>query len=163
MKFEDRHVFAKPMAAVLKMFGDRAYFEKKYKALPGVKDFEVLECETKGKKFRIKHRSLQKSDIPLPDFAKKFIAEHNTVIQQDSWDLETGAGRLDIEVKGVPIKISADMQVSADRQGCVNDFVWSVSSGIPLLGGKLERILSDDIKAKSAADAALSNKLLKDY
>ncbi len=163
MKFEDKHAFSKPAASVLKMFSDRAYFEKKYGALKGVKDFEVLECETLGTRFRIKHRSMQKSDIQMPDFAKKFMAEYNTVTQQDSWDTATGVGRLDIEIKGVPMKITADMKVSGDAKSATNAFIWNVSCSIPLIGGKLERALADDIKAKSKADAALSNTLLKGY
>lgn len=162
MKFEDKQTFSKPAAALLKMFSDRAYFEKKYTTMPGVKDFEVLECESKGTKFRIKHKSMQKSDIPLPDFAKKFMSEHTAVVQQDSWDTATGIGHLDIELKGVPVKITAEMKVAGDKKAS-NTFQWNVSCAIPLLGGKLEKIIAEDIRAKSAADAAFSDKLLKDY
>lgn len=163
MKFEDTHKLNKPAASVLKMYSDRGYFEKKYATLAGVKDFEILECETSGNKFRIKHRSQQKSDTSaLPEFARKFLAEYNTVVQQDTWDLASGTGRLEIEIKGVPIKISADMKVSG-TPNATNAFNWNVSCSIPLLGGKLEKFIVDDIRTKSAADAILSNKMLADY
>ncbi len=163
MKFEDTHHLNKPAASVLKMYSDRKYFDKKYATLAGVKDFEILECETAGNKFRIKHRSQQKSDTSaLPDFARKFLAEYNTVIQQDTWDLASGVGRLEIEIKGVPIRISADMKVSGTPKA-TNAFNWNLSCGIPLLGGKLEKFIAEDIKTKSAEDAVLSNKLLADY
>lgn len=162
MKFEDKHSYAKPAASLLKMYSDRSYFEKKYAAMAGVKDFEVLECETVGTKFRIKHRSMQKSDISLPDFAKKFMAEYNAVVQQDSWDTATGVGRLEVELKGVPIKLSADMKVTGDKTA-TNTLSWTVSCAIPLLGGKLEKALAEDIKEKAKADAVVSAKLLKDY
>lgn len=162
MKFDDLHKLNKPAASVLAMYSDRAYFERKYKTLDGVKDFEILECEAKGDSFRIKHRSQQRSDIPMPDFAKKILGEYNSVVQQDTWNLKTGVGRLEIELKGVPLKISADMKVAgADK--ATNTFNWVVSCGIPLLGGKLEKLIADDIRAKSAADMVLSNKLLADY
>jgi len=162
MKFDDQHKLNKPAASVLAMYSDRAYFERKYKTLDGVKDFEIIECEAKGDTFRIKHRSQQRSDIPMPDFAKKFLGEYNSVVQQDTWNLKTGVGRLEIELKGVPLKISADMKVAgADK--ATNTFNWNVSCSIPLLGGKLEKLIADDIRAKSAADMLLSNKLLADY
>jgi hypothetical protein len=162
MKFDDKQAFAKPAATVLKMFSDRAYFEKKYASMASVKGFVILECEHSGTRFRIKHSSQQKSDIPMPDFAKKFMGEYSTVVQQDSWDTATGVGRLDIEIKGVPVKITADMKVAGDKTAS-NVFAWNVSCSIPLLGGKLEKLIAQDILAKSAADSTLSNKLLKDY
>lgn len=162
MKFEDKQVLSKPAATVLKMYTDKAYFVKKYAAMPGAKEFEILECETSGTKFRIKHKSQQRSDITVPDFAKKFMAEYNTVIQQDTWDTATGVGRLDIEIKGMPIKVSADMKVTGDKTA-TNTLTWNISCSIPLLGGKLEKILADDIREKAKADAALTNSLLKDY
>lgn len=163
MKFEDQHQFAKPPATLLKMFTDRAYFERKYKALPGISDFTVLECETQGTKFHITHRSSQKADIPLPDFAKKFVSDSMVVTQTDRWDTATGVGRLEVSVKGMPMKISADMKVEASGKGSTNSFVWNVSAGIPLIGGKLEKLLAEDIRTKSVTDLAETTKILKDY
>jgi hypothetical protein len=162
MKFDEQLRLNKPAETVLKMYSDRAYFERKYARLDGVKDFEVLECEKKGDSFRIKHRSLQRSDIAVPDFAKKFLGEYSTVTQTDTWNLKTGTGRLDIELKGVPLKISADMKVSG-TPNATNQFVWQISCAIPLLGGKLEKLIADDVRAKVAADETLSNLLLADY
>jgi len=162
-KFDDLHRLNKPAASVLKMYSDRGYFEKKYAQLSGVKDFEILECETRGTTFRIKHRSQQKSDTSsLPEFARKFLAEYNTVVQQDTWDIAAGTGRLEIEIKGVPIKISADMKVTGSPNA-TNAFNWVISCSIPLLGGKLEKFIVDDIRTKSSADAVLSNQLLAGY
>lgn len=162
MKFDDKHQYDAPAATLLKMYSDREYFAKKYAAMPGVKGFEVLECEKSGTKFRIKHRTQQRSDIPLPEFAKKFFAEYNTVIQQDSWDTATGLGQLEIELKGVPIKLSAAMKVTGDKIA-TNTLSWNVSCPIPLLGGKLEKVIADDIREKALVDAEHSRKLLKDY
>jgi hypothetical protein len=162
MKFEDKHTFSKPAATVMKMFSDRAYFERKYQEL-GVDDLEILECEKSGTKFRIKSRFKVKNDAPLPDFAKKFIGEKNTVTQQDTWDTSSMTGRLDIEVKGVPVKVSCDMSLKADGAGSANHLKWNVSCGIPLIGGKLESVLSDDIKSKAKADVAATRKILADY
>lgn len=162
MKFDEVHTLNKPAASVLKMYSDRAYFERKYASLDGVKDFEILECETRGDTFRIKHRTQQRTDIPMPDFAKKVLGEYNVVTQQDTWNLKTGVGRLEVELKGVPLKISADMKV-AGSPNATNTFNWVVSCSIPLLGGKLEKLIADDIRAKSAADVRLSNTLLAAY
>ena len=162
MKFEDKHSFDKPAATVIKMFSDRAYFERKYKDL-GAWDIEVLECDKTAKKFRIKCRLTLKSDAPLPDFAKKFLGESSTVTQQDSWDLEKMTGRLDIEIKGAPVKACADMTLKNEGKGSANTLKWNISCGIPLIGGKLEGLVAEDIRIKSRADQTVSKKILADY
>ena len=162
MKFDDKHSFDKPASAVIKMFGDRAYFERKYKDL-SFWNIEVLEHEKSATKFRIKVRYTTKNDAPIPDFAKKFLGESTQVTQQDAWDLDRKTGRLDIEIKGVPVKATADMVLKDEGKGSANNLKWNVSCGIPLVGGKLEKVVADDIQAKSKADIAASRKILADY
>ena len=161
MKFDDKHSFDKPAATVIKMFSDRAYFERKYKELK-VDDLEVLECEKSGNKFRIKCR-YKITNNAIPDFAKKFMGDKSTVTQQDAWDTGSMTGKLDIEIKGAPVKVSADMTLKNEGAGSANNLKWNVSCGIPLIGGKLEAVVSDDIKARAKSDIAASRKILADY
>ena len=162
MKFDDKHAFDKSAATVLKMFSDRAYFERKYKDLGGW-DIEVLECEKTATKFRIKCRYSMKSNVPLPEFAKKFVPDTASITQVDAWDLKTMTGRLEAEIKGAPVKVAADMTLKADGKGSANHLKWNISCGIPLIGGKIEKIVADDIQAKAAADISVSRKILADY
>jgi hypothetical protein len=155
MQFTDTHKFDKPAATVLKMFSDRAYFERKYKEL-GFSNVEVLECTNDGKKFRIKARYSAPLDAPLPDFARKFFAAANVITQSDSWDLEKKTGRLEAEIRGVPVKVFADMKLA-------NTLKWNLSCGIPFIGGKLEEFVGSDVKAKGKADMAKSREILKNY
>jgi hypothetical protein len=162
MKFDDKHSFGKPAATVIKMFGDRSYFERKYKEV-GAWDIEVLEHEKTDKQFRIKVRYTMKSEAGLPDFAKKFIGDSSVITQTDAWDLVKKTGRIEAEIKGAPVKVSAEMSLRDEGQGSANLLKWTVSCGIPLLGGKLEKIISEDIQAKSRNDLAVSRKLLAGY
>lgn len=162
MQFADKHTFDQPAATVLKMFSDKAYFERKYKEL-GFRDIQVLEHSVDAKRFRIKVRYTAPNSAPLPDFAKKFLGETNTVVQSDAWDLERKTGRLEAEIKGVPVKVSADMRLADEGAGSANTLKWSLSCGIPLIGGKLEQVVAGDIKAKGAADLAKSREILKGY
>jgi hypothetical protein len=142
MKFEDRHLLNKPAATVIKMYGDQKFFERKYKDI-GAWDIVVLECDKSDKKFRIKCRySIKSSNPNIPAFATKFVGDSSTITQTDTWDLIAKTGRLDVEIKGVPVKVGADMV---------------------LIGGKLEQLIVDDIKSKSAQDVAVTVKILADY
>lgn len=162
MKFDLKHTYDKPAAAVLKMYSDRSFFERKYKEI-GAWDIEVLEHEKSEKRFRIKCRFSTKNDAPLPDFAKKFLGESTVITQTDTWDLSAATGRLEIEIKGAPVKVSADMALKNAGAGSTNEMKWNVSCGIPLIGGKLESVVSDDIKAKSKSDEKASRKILASY
>ena len=162
MQFNDKHSFDKPAATVLKMFSDKAYFERKYREL-GFKDIQVLEHASDGRKFRIKVRYAAPNSAPVPDFAKKFLGETNVVTQTDTWDLEKKTGRLEAEIKGVPVRVGADMKLADEGAGSSNTLKWNLSCGIPFVGGKLEEFVGSDIQAKGKADMAKSREILKGY
>jgi hypothetical protein len=162
MQFNDKHSFDRPAATVLKMFSDKAYFERKYKEL-GYTNIEVLEHAVDAKKFRIKVRYSAPNSAPVPDFAKKFLAATNQVTQSDTWDLERKTGRLEAEIKGVPVKVAADMKLADEGSGSANTLKWNLSCGIPLIGGKLEQIIGSDIQSKAKTDIAKSREILKGY
>lgn len=161
-KINLEHKFNKSVAKVWAMYTDRAFFEKKY-AATGCSNIEVLDYKSSEKGFSITVRYDSKSDAPVPDFAKKFMAERITVTQTDSWDAATKTGKITTELKGVPMKLSAEMKLEAAGKGTVNKMAWTLSCGIPLVGGKLESILSEDVKIKSARDEQASLKLLEGY
>lgn len=156
------HRFNKGLEHVWAMYNDRDFFVKKYRE-NGFTDIEVLDYKKTDKGFSITVRYNAESDAPLPEFAKKFMASTITVTQTDSWEFASKKGRIVTEIKGMPMKVSAEMQLEAAGSGAVNKMVWTLSAGIPLIGGKLEALLAEDIKVKSAKDQAASAKLLEAY
>ena len=162
MQFTDTHKFDKPAATVIKMFSDKAYFERKYREL-GFKNIEVLEHKVDAKRFRIKVRYSAPNSAPIPDFAKKFLGENNLITQSDTWDLEKKTGRIEAEIRGVPVKVVADMKLADEGAGSANTLKWDLSCGIPFIGGKLEEVVAGDIKGKSKTDLAKSREILKGY
>lgn len=162
MKFDDKQVLDKPSAAVIKMYVDRKFFERKYKEI-GATNITVLEHEKSDTKFRIKCSYTLPSSPKMPGFVTKFIGNTTPVVQEDSWDIEKKTGRLNIEIKGAPVKISCDMLLKDEGKGASNNLKWTISSSIPLIGGKLEAFIADDIKDKAKADLAATKKILADY
>jgi len=83
--------------------------------------------------------------------------------QEDVWDLETANGRLSIEIRNAPIRMSAAMRVVEEKGGCVNVLQWTLNCPVPLIGSKLEQMLATEMHNKAAADLDISRRLLTDY
>ncbi|MGQ0699331.1 MAG: DUF2505 domain-containing protein [Panacagrimonas sp.] len=162
MKFEERHSFDQPAATVMKMYADRAFFDRKYQALAAI-ECELLDHQLSVDRALVKYRLVMKSDAPLPEVAKKILGENVKMTQQDAWNLAKRTGRIDIEIKGAPIKVFADMRLIEENGKGVNVQNWTVSCGIPLVGGKIEAAIAEDIRIKSKRDLAASRKIIPDY
>ena len=116
-----------------------------------------------GSQFSITCRYEAPSDAPIPGFAKKFMGQTNVVTQTDRWDTGTMTGELTAEIEGLPATVSAEMELVDDGDGSTNTLSWTIKCGIPLVGGKIEKLVAEDIRAKSGADVAKSSEILADY
>jgi hypothetical protein len=162
MKFEERHSFEQPVDTVMRMYADKAFFDRKYKEI-GAIECELLDHQKTDTRFSVKYRLVMKSDAPLPEVAKKIMGDTVKMVQQDAWDLGKRTGRIEIDIKGAPLKVSADMKLVDEGGKGVNVQSWNVSCSIPLIGGKIEAAIAEDIKAKSKRDLAVSRKIILDY
>ncbi len=160
-QFDDTQTFTQDADTVMRMFCDRSYFERKYQQT--AESYEILECEQTADHFRIKARLKMRSSAPLPGFAKKFVAETMTVVQEDSWDANTRRGQLSVEIAGAPVSIQADMALVEQGEGAANKMHWTVTCKVPLVGGKLEKLIADDIRQKAPRDLEVSRELVADY
>lgn len=161
MNFEETYRYARDADTVMRMFSDRAYFERKYERT--TLSYEVLEHERSDDHFRIRCKLTMPSHVPLPGFAKKVLGETMTVVQEDVWDLSTRKGQLKIEMHGAPISINAEMSLEQGENGGENHVQWQINSRVPLIGGKIAKLVADDIQAKSPGDVEISNELLAEY
>ena len=162
MKFDEIHEFDRSSDDVLNMFTNKDYFVRKYEGL-GYTGVEVLDHQSDDRGFSIKVRYEAPSDAPVPGFAKKFLGQTSVVVQTDSWDREAKTGRLQAEIQGLPAKVHAEMSLRDNGDGCVNELDWTISCGIPLVGGKIERLVAEDIQSKGVRDLSLSQSLLAEY
>lgn len=159
MKLSLKQEFATTPEDMIVRYASREFFEKKYAAL-GAQNIQVLDMQHTADQFSIQVRFDIKSDAPMPDMAKKLIGETSTVTQRDSWNLKAKTGRIDCEIKGLPGKVSAEMKLLAGGKGVINQLDWEIKCSIPLIGGKIEGMVAEDIKAKSARDAVVTAQVL---
>lgn len=162
MQFEERHAFDASVETVMRMYTDRRFFDRKYQAVKAL-EAELLAHVAEPDLFSVRYRLVMTSDAPVPDVVRKFIGETVRLEQLDRWVPSTRRGRLEIDIKGVPVKVGADMQLVEEDGRAVNVQRWSVTCGIPLVGSKIEAVLSEDIRVKSRRDLEASRQLIREY
>lgn len=162
LKQQARLAYAEHSDAVIRMFTDPDYFRRKYE-IQGAEDIELLEHRQQGDQFSVQFQRSVPAEVPLPSFARKFVPGLMTVIQRDSWDAAAKTGRLDIELKGVPGQMHCEMELVDTSGGCELVLNWAISANIPLVGGKLEKVLWEDLQKKMASDAAVGAELIRNY
>jgi hypothetical protein len=88
------------------------------------------------------------------------MPERTHVVQTVTWDLAKNAGQIEVESKGSPVTIQGRMQLRDRQGGCTNTITWNVSCSIPLLGGRIEKLLVDGMGRKARHDEEVTRKLL---
>ena len=154
-----------PAAAetVMKMVIDKRYFERKYQALE-VADFAITNHQLSSEAFSIDFRFRAAGATNIPDFAKRFVGDAIRVKQTERWQIAQRKGSIDIDIAGAPVSVHADMQLSAKgaKQSTLR-LDWTVRCGVPLLGGKVEKLIAEDVRRRAEADGAISARIVGEY
>lgn len=163
MQFEDSFDFEYSASAIMRMYSDRDYFVKKYRALDGCEP-EVLDCREEGERFSITVRHpLDANELPLPDFLRKRAGNRLMLHQTDAWHIPTRTGRVEIEFESLPVAIGIDMHLVERDAGARHHLTFDVKADIPLLGKKLEGAMQEPLKHQMHVDLEQTSRLAADY
>lgn len=149
--------FEKNKDTVLEAFCDPAFFEQ-HQTLLGSKDFELLSHDDDGTRCTTKFRYLADSDVPA--FAKKVLGDTAEVEHTEVWDRSTASGEVTIKVATMPGSMVCNVSLEEDGEGCRKNFDWEVKVKLPLVGGKIEKVVVADIEGKKVPDQVAVNKVL---
>lgn len=162
MKEKKEAHFPRGADVVIRMFTDEDYFLKKYE-MTGATNIELINVTHEGDQFSIEVRRDMPADVPLPGFAKKFVSDTMAVVQKDNWDTSSLTGRLDIDIKGLPVDVGCNMKLVDGGDSATLQLEFEANSSVPLLAKKIERLILDDILAKFDADTSAGVELLANY
>ena len=158
--FTNEQRYDQSVAHVLAKYIDTEFLSKKYAAL-GRQDIAVLERKVTPQQAHMRVTYSDTAGMELPEFAKKLMPERTQVVQSVTWDLAKQVGTIEVESKGTPVTIQGRMQLKDNGQGgCTNTVTWNVSCSIPLLGGKVEKLLVEGLSRKAKKDEEVSRQLL---
>lgn len=157
--FDDEQRYTQSVDTVLARYTDPAFLQRKYETL-GRQDIRLLEHTRDARRVRLRFAYTEAVDFKAPDFARRFLPERQQIEQTSEWDLAKKTASLKVDVTGSPATLNATLRLAAAGKGCVNHIAWKVGVAVPLLGGKLEKLLVEGIRAKAAHDAEVTQRLL---
>ena len=142
---------------VYAMLADPAFRERVSLAREVV-SFDVTLTPT-GTGFTLVNDQVQPT-AGLPAFAKKFAGETTKAIQREEWDSHDH-GTLTIETPGKPTSMSGTITLTASGGGTVERVELEIKAKVPLIGGKLESLMADQVRGGMDVEQQVGEAWLK--
>jgi uncharacterized protein YndB with AHSA1/START domain len=140
MRIRHQLTYAAPPDEVHRMLTDPAFRERVCEALDTL-DHDVTVREAgSGATVRI---DMAQRVRGVPGFARKVVGEQTRVVQTETWT-DARHARLRLEIPGKPGHVEGDIVLEGGpgSSGTVETFTGEVTVSVPLVGGKLESVVS---------------------
>lgn len=162
MKFRETIRHCLPAGRLLSAYANPAFYPAKY-AATDARDIRVLDTGDDDGRFHIRVSRTVPAEIPLPAFARGWFPGEITLVQTDRWDRGSGTGSVEIEFVGLPVRIDCGLKLAEADGAMVETLDFEIRVDVPLLGGKLARLLAEDLQLKFAKDTEVTLALLPEF
>jgi uncharacterized protein YndB with AHSA1/START domain len=142
MKFRHELRYDATPAEVFAMLADPAFREAACAAQDVIS--AAVRLDRKGDGFTLVIDQLQRTD-DLPGFARTFAGDSTQAIQRETWT-GTSGGDLEIEAPGKPTRVVGTIRLEADGTGTTEVVELEIKVKVPLIGGKLEKLMAEKVK-----------------
>ncbi len=143
MKFRHELAYDASPADVYAMLADPAFREKVGEAQDVVSQDITVTPEGAG--FRLVNDQVQVTS-GLPAIAKKIAGDTTPVVITEVWKDPSG-GTLEIDATGKPTSSAGTIRLEAKGSGTVEVVELEIKVKVPLIGGKLEALMADQVRA----------------
>jgi hypothetical protein len=126
-----------PVADVRAMLADASFREKAARAQGATS----VEVSVDGGSVRI---DMVSPNDDVPAYARKIAGDTVHVTQSETWSGDEAA--LSISTAKVPAGIRGRRVLVADGDGCLDTFGGEAKARIPVVGGKIEKLIADKLK-----------------
>jgi uncharacterized protein YndB with AHSA1/START domain len=142
MRFSHELSYDAPPEEVYAMLADPSFRERVSLSREVVSFDVTLTATASG--FTLVNDQIQPT-AGLPSFAKKFAGETTKAIQREEWS-SRDSGTLTIETPGKPTSIKGTITLSGSDTGTVERVDLEIKAKVPLIGGKLESLMADQVR-----------------
>jgi len=118
-----------------------------------------VELERSGNGFSLVVDQLQRTD-DLPSFARAFAGDSTRAVQREEWEDSTG-GTLRIETPGKPSEVKGTITLRPEGSGTVEIVELELKVKVPLIGGKLEKLLAEKVRTGMDTEHGVGEPWLK--
>jgi hypothetical protein len=151
MKFRHELRYDASPVAVFEMLADAAFREAACAAQEVISAEVHLERDGNG--FSLTVDQEQRTD-DLPPFARTFAGHSTRAVQREEWDDSTG-GTLRIDAPGKPSEMKGTITLRPEGSETVEIVELDLRVKVPLIGGKLEKLLAERVTAGMDAEHAV--------
>lgn len=146
MKVHVKHALKTDVASALKLCTELKHQEAIYAELGGTD----VKIKRDGRSPNVKLRISRKEVANPPAAIRKLVPATNEVSHTEDWaaDGDGFSADIDIDIKGVPVKIRGTKSLMPEKGGCSVEWNFDVTSGIPLLGGIIASFAGGEIEQK---------------
>lgn len=145
-----------PLTAVGEMLMDPAFRERVCDAQGAIRRTVSVGPDGGGMKVVIDAVQLAQG---IPGFARKFVGDEIQLVQTEQWsDLETG--RVEVVIPGKPGQMSGTIGLRESGGTTTETVQMEIRVGIPLVGGKIEALISDLLRKALRAENTVGRQYL---
>ncbi len=148
MKFSHQLTYDAAPSEVHKMLADPAFREKVCAAMHAVRHDVSIEQSGSGMQVLVDQTQPAKG---IPSFAKKIVGDQIQIVQREAWADDASAS-LVLEIPGKPGGMTGSIALAADGDGTAETVAGDIVVKIPMVGGKLERLIADLLSSALRAE-----------
>jgi len=152
-----RSTMAFPAEKVFATMTDEEYLRARLRELGGPGS-ELLEHEAspEGARYRLK-QGLSESDLP-PIVGKVMNGDLSIQRTETLRRISPGSygGDVDVQISGAPASATGTMALADDGAGSLFEVHADVTVRVPLIGGKIEEIVADQVRRLLEAETAFT-------
>jgi Protein of unknown function (DUF2505) len=138
---ELRHRYPVPPDRIRAVLTDPDYLRDKLHAVGGPQA-ELLSREQDERGITVVLRQTVPDDA-LPSFISAMLSGGLTIRRTETWT--NSSGSVHAEVDGAPGTVTGAMRLEPDQAGCVLGAQLTAEVPLPLIGGKVEKIITEHI------------------
>jgi uncharacterized protein YndB with AHSA1/START domain len=143
MKLRTELSYDAPPADVFAMLSDPAFREKVCEAQHAVSYAVRTDLAGAGLTLVVE---TEQNTSGLPSIAKKFVGDTTRAVITETWPDGSG-GSVEITAPGKPTSASGTVRLTEAGSGTTQTVELDVRVKVPLVGGKLEQLMVDSIRA----------------
>jgi uncharacterized protein DUF2505 len=136
-----RHRYPVPPERIRQVLTDRQYLRDKLRAVGGSRaELVSWEQDERGVTV-VLHQAVP--DDALPSFLRSVLPGDLTIRRTETWT--NSGGSVHAVVDGAPGTVTGTMRLEPDPAGCVLGAQLTAEVGLPLVGGKVEKVITDSV------------------